>query len=102
MNQVHKSVADVAKQLGIDHEYILKELREFYENTEDHDSQSRLGALKELGKAIGTLGDKGKQVNTMAYARFENFSRDEIEEAVEDFEEIDEPKKELPEADEEV
>jgi hypothetical protein len=54
MKEVEKSVVDVAKTMGIDHEYVLEKLKCLADGSqEDH---IVLNAAKELGKAIGTLG----------------------------------------------
>ena len=53
IREVEKSVMDVAKELGIDHTYVLQSLKLLAESTDDENIA--LQSLKEMGKAIGTL-----------------------------------------------
>ena len=62
MKEIEKSVGDVATELGIDHEYILARLKYLVDNSDDENIS--LQSVKELGKAIGTLGGAGKKVET--------------------------------------
>lgn len=80
MKEVEKSVLDVAKKMGIDHEYILSNLKQLCEYSEDENIQ--LQATKELGKAVGTLGaPKVKQREVGIYGMLQEFSSAEIEKA---------------------
>jgi|TARA_Y100000310_G_scaffold295545_1_gene327009 hypothetical protein len=54
MKEIERGVMDIAKKLGIDHEYVLNNLKCLAENSVDENIQ--LQATKEMGKAIGTLG----------------------------------------------
>ena len=52
MNEVEKGVVDIAKGLGIDHEYVLRRLKSLADTGEEENVV--LQSLKELGKIIGT------------------------------------------------
>jgi|TARA_R100001480_G_scaffold148524_1_gene148067 hypothetical protein len=54
MKEIERGVMDVAKSMGIDHEYILHNLKCLCENSDDENII--LQSTKELGKVIGTLG----------------------------------------------
>ena len=80
MKEVEKSVLDVAKKMGIDHEYILNNLKQLCEYSEDENIQ--LQATKELGKAVGTLGaPKIQQREVGIYGMLQEFSTAELEKA---------------------
>lgn len=53
MKEIERGVMDVAKSMGIDHEYILHNLKCLCENSDDENII--LQSTKELGKVIGTL-----------------------------------------------
>jgi hypothetical protein len=76
MSEIEKTSKDVAKELGIDHEYILGSLKQLADTSEDQNVS--LQSLKELGKAIGTLGGV-KKIETGIVGMFQGFSPDEIE-----------------------
>lgn len=80
MKEVEKSVIDVAKTMGIDHEYVLEKLKCLADGSpEDH---IVLNATKELGKAIGTLGTTTiKQKEQGIIGLFSGFEPDQIEAA---------------------
>jgi len=80
MKEVEKSVIDVAKTMGIDHEYVLEKLKCLADGSpEDH---IVLNATKELGKAIGTLGTTTiKQKEQVIIGLFSGFEPDQIEAA---------------------
>ena len=77
MKEVEKSVMDVAKQLGLDHEYIFRNLKILAETSVDENIA--LQSLKELGKAIGTLGGGVKKVEQGVIGLFSGFTPEQIE-----------------------
>ena len=76
MSEIEASALEVAKELGIDHRYILRSLKCLAENAGDDNIQ--LQAIKELGKAVGTLGQT-KKVETGVVGLFQGFSQKELE-----------------------
>ena len=72
MKEIEKSVLDVAKSLGIDHEYILGKLKTLDDNIV-------LQSAKELGKIVGTSGNTIKQKEVGLLGVFQGFSPDELE-----------------------
>jgi hypothetical protein len=78
MSEIEASALEVAKELGIDHRYILRTLKVLAENSGDDNIQ--LQAVKELGKAIGTLGQQ-KKIETGVVGLFQGFSQDQLENA---------------------
>ena len=80
MKEVEKSVLDVAKSLGVDHEYILRSFKCLVENSDDENIV--LQSTKELGKAIGTVGGiQTRNLEMGIYGMVQEFSPDELEEA---------------------
>ena len=79
MKEVEKGVQDIAKSLGINHEYILNNLKTLAETSVDENIA--LQSLKELGKAIGTLGGGVKKVEQGVIGMFSGFSPEQIENA---------------------
>ena len=79
MKEVEKGVQDIAKSLGINHEYILNNLKTLAETSVDENIA--LQSLKELGKAIGTLGGGVKKVEQGVIGMFSGFSPEQIEKA---------------------
>ena len=77
MKEIEKSVLDVAKELGIDHEYILNKLKHLADYSED--DAIMLSSAKELGKAIGTLGNMTKHKEVGLLGMFSGFSQNELE-----------------------
>ena len=75
MKEIEKSVMDVAKEMGVDHEYILSSMKNLIEHTDDENIA--LQGLKELGKAIGTLGGI-KKVETGVMGLFQGFTPDQL------------------------
>ena len=90
MKEVEKSVGDIATELGIDHEYILARLKYLVDHSEDENIS--LQSVKELGKAIGTLGGPVKKVETGVIGMFQGFEPGQIESAKRN---VLEPKKEV-------
>ena len=75
--EIDKTALEVAKQLGIDHEYILQKLKDLADYSEDDNIQ--LQSVKELGKAIGTVGNAIKQKEIGVVGMFQGFSPKELE-----------------------
>ena len=77
MEEIQKSVLDVAKGLGIDHEYILSKLKHLADYSED--DNITLQSVKELGKIVGTSGNNVKQKEVGLLGVFEGFSQEQLE-----------------------
>jgi len=86
MKEIEKSVLDVAKSLGIDHEYILGKLKTLADYSEDDNIV--LQSAKELGKIVGTSGNNIKQKEVGLLGVFQGFSPDELEGATRDQKQI--------------
>ena len=76
MKEIDRTALEVAKQLGIDHEYILQKLKDLADYSEDDNIQ--LQSVKELGKAIGTVGNTIKQKEIGVVGMFQGFSPKEL------------------------
>ena len=87
MKEIEKSVLDVAKGLGIDHEYILGKLKGLADYSED--DNIILQSAKELGKIVGTSGATVKQREVGLLGVFQGFSPDELEGATRDQKQIE-------------
>ena len=79
MSEIEKSVLDVAKELGVDHKYILNRLKCLADNSED--DNIILQSTKELGKIIGTSVNTVKQRDVGVLGVFQGFSNDQLESA---------------------
>ena len=90
MKEIEKSVLDVAKGLGIDHEYILNKLKNLADFSED--DNIILQSTKELGKIVGTSGNTIKQKEMGLLGVFQGFSPEQLEGA----------SRELPESNKEI
>ncbi len=77
MKEIEKSVLDVAKGLGIDHEYILGKLKNLADFSED--DNIILQSTKELGKIVGTSGNTIKQKEMGLLGVFQGFSSEQLE-----------------------
>jgi ribosomal protein L31 len=88
MKEIEKSVLDVAKGLGIDHEYILGKLKGLADYSED--DNIILQSAKELGKIVGTSGTTVKQREVGLLGVFQGFSPDELKGASRDQKQIEE------------
>ena len=86
MKDIEKSVLDIAKSLGIDHEYVLSKLKNLADYSED--DNIILQSTKELGKIVGTAGNTVKQKDVGLLGVFQGFSPDEIEGATRDNKQI--------------
>ena len=80
MKEIEKGVLDVAKGLGIDHEYILGKLKNLADFSED--DNIILQSTKELGKIVGTSGNIIKQKEMGLLGVFQGFSPEQLEGAV--------------------
>lgn len=86
MSEIEKSVLDIAKNLGIDHQYVLSNLKNLADHSED--DNIILQSTKELGKIVGTSGNTIKQKEVGLLGVFQGFSQDEIEGATRDQKQI--------------
>ena len=77
MKEIEKSVLDVAKGLGIDHEYILEKLKHLADYSED--DNIILQSTKELGKIVGTSGTNVKQIETGMIGMFQGFGSEDLQ-----------------------
>jgi hypothetical protein len=77
MEEIQKSVTDIAENLGIDHEYVLRSLKHLADFSEDENIS--LQSLKELGKAVGTLGGGIKRIETGVVGMFQGFSPEQLQ-----------------------
>ena len=79
MQEIEKSVLDVAKELGVDHRYILNRLKTLADDSED--DNIILQSTKELGKIIGTSTNTVKQKEVGVFGMFQGFSPDQLDAA---------------------
>ena len=79
MKEIDKTALEVAKELGIDHKYILAKLKDLADYSED--DSIILQSTKELGKALGTLGSVIKQREMGIMGMFQGFSQEQLESA---------------------
>ena len=86
MEEIQKSVLDVAKGLGIDHEYILSKLKHLADYSED--DNIILQSAKELGKIVGTSNNNIKQKEVGLMGVFQGFSQEQLEGASRDQKQI--------------
>ena len=78
MNEVEKGVNDIAKSLGINHEYVLRRLKALVDTGEEENVV--LQSLKELGKIIGTSTPIVKK-DIGIVGMFQGFSPKQLEQA---------------------
>jgi len=71
VTEIQKSITQIAADNGIDHAYIIKGLKEIFEDNEDVNAALR--ALIELGKAVGTLGAQPKTLTSGVAVQFKGF-----------------------------
>ena len=90
MEEIKKGVKDVADNLGIDHEYVLRSLKHLADFSEDENIS--LQSLKELGKAVGTLGGGPKTIQTGVVGMFQGFSPEQLQGARRELKETKEVK----------
>jgi len=80
MKEVEQSVVDVAKTMGVDHEYVLVTLKTLVDSSQEDNIV--LNAVKELGRAIGTIGGiTVKQRDTGIIGLFQGFEPEQLESA---------------------
>ena len=79
MQEVEKGALDVAKKMGIDHEYVLSRLKMLADNGED--DNIILQSTKELAKIIGTTGQTVKQRDVGVVGVFQGFSPEQLQKA---------------------
>ena len=80
IQEVEKGALEVAKNLVIDHTYILQNLKFLCDNSEDENI--RLQSVKELGKIVGTIGGTTvKQREMGVFGMFEGFDPDALDSA---------------------
>ena len=77
MSDIEKGVLDVAKEMGIDHRYILERLKCLSDNSED--DNIILQSTKELGKIIGTSVNTYKHKEVGVFGMLQGFSPEQIE-----------------------
>ena len=76
MSEIEKSVLDVAKSMGIDHEYVLNKLKCLADFSEDDNIV--LQSTKEIGKVIGTSVPNIKTKEMGIVGMFQGFSPEQI------------------------
>ena len=76
MSEIEKSVLDVAKSMGIDHEYVLNKLKCLADYSED--DNIILQSTKEIGKVIGTSVPNIKTREMGIVGMFQGFSPEQI------------------------
>ena len=79
MQEVEKGVQDVAKALGLDHEYVLSKLMHLADYSDDDNIV--LQSSKELGKIIGTSGTTVKSREMGVFGVFDGFSPEQLQSA---------------------
>ena len=77
MKEVERSVIEVSKTLGLDHEYVLRKLKQLADYSED--DNIILQSTKEIGKIIGTTGTTVKQKEVGVFGVFQGFSPEQLE-----------------------
>tara|TARA_R100001594_G_scaffold4208_4_gene15146 strand:+ start:34999 stop:35775 length:777 start_codon:yes stop_codon:yes gene_type:complete len=77
MQEIEKTVLDVAKELGVDHKYVLNRLKCLADNSED--DNIILQSTKELGKIIGTSVNTVKHKDVGVFGVFQGFSPEQLE-----------------------
>ena len=77
--KVAEEVKDIAKELGIDHEYILGSIKTIADDA-DVDPKTALEALKTLGKAIGTTEPETNKLRGGVVGYIQSFAQNKLEE----------------------
>ena len=75
--EIDKTALEVAKELGIDHKYILQKLKDLADYSED--DGIILQSTKELGKIVGTSGSNVKQIETGIVGMFQGFGSEDLQ-----------------------
>jgi|TARA_Y100000310_G_scaffold247150_1_gene252680 hypothetical protein len=76
VKEIEKSVMDVAKEMGLDHSFVLNKLKHLANYSED--DNIILQSTKEIGKVIGTTGTTIKQREMGIVGMFQGFSPDQL------------------------
>ncbi|MAC51448.1 MAG: hypothetical protein CME31_02780 [Gimesia sp.] len=92
MKEIEKTVLDIAKELGIDHKYVLDKLKTLADYSEDDNIV--LQSTKELGKIVGTSGNTVKQREVGLLGMFQGFSPEQLEGVERDQKQIESPTEE--------
>jgi hypothetical protein len=79
MSEIDRTAKEIADELGIDHEYIFRSLKLLADTSDDQNIA--LQSLKELGKAIGTLGQPIKRIESGIVGLFQGFSPEQVDSA---------------------
>ena len=79
VKEIERGVLDVAKENGLDHEYVLRKLKHLADFSED--DNIILQSTKEIGKIIGTTGMSMKQKEVGVIGMFQGFSPEQLESA---------------------
>jgi len=79
VKEIERGVLDVAKENGLDHEYVLQKLKHLADFSED--DNIILQSTKELGKIIGTSVNTVKHRDVGVFGVFQGFSPDQLESA---------------------
>tara|TARA_Y100001951_G_scaffold70358_1_gene57191 strand:- start:681 stop:1475 length:795 start_codon:yes stop_codon:yes gene_type:complete len=79
VKEIEKSVLDIAKENGLDHEYVLRKLKHLADYSDDDNIM--LQSVKEIGKIIGTSGMTIKQREVGVVGMFQGFSPEQLESA---------------------
>jgi len=79
MQEVEKSVLDIAKGMGLDHEYVLNKLKCLADSSSDDGIV--LQSTKELAKIIGTSGVTVKSREMGIVGMFQGFTPEQLEKA---------------------
>ena len=77
MQEVERSVLEVSKTLGLDHEFVLRKLKLLADHSED--DNIILQSTKEIGKIIGTTGVTVKSKEVGVFGVFQGFSPEQLE-----------------------
>ena len=79
MNEIDRGVNEIAKDMGINHEYVLGRLKMLADSSED--DNVILQSAKELGKIIGTNNTNLKVKDAGVVGLFGGFSPEQLEKA---------------------
>ena len=91
MNELRKEVEEAAKELRLDHKWVLERLKMIAESGEEE--KNRLSATKEVAKVLQTYKPKEEKGDPFGgHGLFMGFKREQIEEARYDGREIPEAK----------
>tara|TARA_R100000789_G_scaffold96139_1_gene97271 strand:+ start:253 stop:1041 length:789 start_codon:yes stop_codon:yes gene_type:complete len=77
VKEIEKGVMDVAKEMGLDHTFVLRKLKHLANYSED--DNIILQSTKEIGKVIGTTGTTVQQREMGIVGMFQGFSPEQID-----------------------